>query len=195
MEKLFLVTVPCIDKDGNIKYVPMRMAYLLRVITSLASKMNLDYYTCVERLVGGNRQMLAGAEVVDPPKLIYPSSVAAMKMLTDSDNISSSKNGLMSLSSVEVETGLRFQGFLAPDVPSLLRLQSDEYFLSYIDTVTAPTYSDEAKQWRTVTQLEGYIYRARYRKDLVSDEKPWCRDTLQPIFANMQSNIDKHSGF
>lgn len=193
MEKLFLVTVPCIDKDGNIKYVPMRMAYLLHVITSLASKMNLDHYTCVERLVGGNRQLLVGAEIVDPPKLIYVSPAAAMKMLTDSEKFSSSKNGLMSLSAVDDETGLRFQGFVATGVPSLLQLQSSEYFLSYIDTVTAPTYSDEAKQWRTITQLEKYVYQARYQKNLVSDEKPWCRETLQPILSNMQSKIDKRS--
>ena len=108
-----------------------------------------------------------------------------MKMLTDSEKFSSSKNGLMSLSAVDDETGLRFQGFVATGVPSLLQLQSSEYFLSYIDTVTAPTYSDEAKQWRTITQLEKYVYQARYQKNLVSDEKPWCRETLQPILSNI----------
>ena len=87
--------------------------------------------------MGGNRALLAGVEVVDPPKLMYPSPGGAMNMLTDSEKISSVKNGLMALSAVDDETGLGFQGYLVPGAPGLLQLHIDEYFLSYVGSVLA----------------------------------------------------------
>jgi len=94
MEKLSIVIVPCLDKDGNIKQVPMRIVYLLRAMATLAARMNLDPSDYVETVVGGNRAFVAGVEVVDPPKFMYPSPGGAMKMLTDSDKFSLVKNGL-----------------------------------------------------------------------------------------------------
>lgn len=183
MEKLSIVIVPCLDKDGNIKQVPMRIVYLLRAMATLAARMNLDPSDYVETVVGGNRAFVAGVEVVDPPKFMYPSPGGAMKMLTDSDKFSLVKNGLRGLSVVDDETGLGFQGYLVPGAPGLLQLHIDEYFLPYIGSVLA--YGPTVERWKEISFLQSYVWRNG------AEEKSHCREVLQPILANIQSKIDK----
>jgi hypothetical protein len=145
--------------------------------------MNLDPSDYVETVVGGNRAFVAGVEVVDPPKFMYPSPGGAMKMLTDSDKFSLVKNGLRGLSVVDDETGLGFQGYLVPGAPGLLQLHIDEYFLPYIGSVLA--YGPTVERWKEISFLQSYVWRNG------AVEKSHCREVLQPILADIQSKIDK----